>query len=63
MPSIAASLLSHSIMAAPPAVRYYILQRRGSGAARLQPTGRQDTPCQRHAPAPWQIEAISTITY
>ena len=61
--SIAASLLSLSIMAPPPVVHYSILQRGGSGAARQQPMGRQDAPCQRHAPAPRQIEASSTMTY
>ena len=61
--SIAASLLSLSIMAPPPVVHYSILQRGGSDAARQQPTGRQDAPCQRHAPAPRQIEASSTMTY
>jgi hypothetical protein len=44
-------------------VHYYILQRGGSGGARQQATGRQDAPCQRHAPAPWQTEAISTMTF
>ena len=61
--SIAASLFSLSIMAPPPVVRYDILQRGGSGGARQQPTGSKDAPCPRHAPAPWQIEAISTMTY
>ena len=61
--SIAASLLSLSIMAPPPVVQFYILQRGGSGGARQQPTGSKDAPCPRHAPAPWQIEAISTMTY
>jgi hypothetical protein len=60
--SIAASLFSLSVMAPLPAVHYDILQRGGSGGGRLQPTGRQDAPCQQHAPAPWQIEAISTMT-
>ena len=47
--SIAASLLSLSIMAPPPVVYYYILQRGGSGGARQQPTGSKDASCQRHA--------------
>ena len=29
---------------------------------RQQPAGRKDAPCQRHAPAPSQIEAINTMT-
>lgn len=60
---IAASLLSLSIMATLTVVHYDILQRGGREGARQQPTGLPDDPCQRHAPAPRQIEAISTITY